>query len=230
MTVTADAALVAQGLGQGLAEGDAAGTGAALQALFSAPRLLAVPAQSQVLFEAPHRIEELFAALAQAAPARRVTVCRELTKQFETVAPLAAADLPAWLAADEHRRRGEFVLVLHAQPAPAAHGLPAAALHALDVLLPELPLKQAVATLSGRSADEVAKTVAFVMSGRTERGHSPHCLVFETRDAPAASAPAGRATHAIGVAMTTRPPPACANAAARSEVTCRAAGRAAPGR
>lgn len=98
-----------------------------------------------VLFEAPHRIEALAAALAAEAPARRVTVGRELTKQFETVATLPAAELPAWLAADEHRRRGEFVMVLHARPAPAAEGLAPAALHALDVLLPELPLKQAVA-------------------------------------------------------------------------------------
>ena len=65
-----------------------------------------------------------------------------------------------------------------------------------------LAMKQAVATLSGRSADEVAKTVAFVMSGGTEGGLSPHWLVFETRSAPAASAPPERATLAIGVAMT----------------------------
>jgi 16S rRNA (cytidine1402-2'-O)-methyltransferase len=101
-----------------------------------------------VLFEAPHRIEALAAALAEGAPARRVTICRELTKQFETVATLAASELPAWLAADANRTRGEFVLVLHAS-APAAavaqDALPAAAQQALQVLLRELPLKQAVA-------------------------------------------------------------------------------------
>ena len=101
----------------------------------------------QVLFEAPHRVEALAAALAQAAPRRRVTLCRELTKQFETVATLPAAELPSWLGADGHRTRGEFVVVLHAQPAAAAadEGLPPAALQTLRVLLEELPLKQAVA-------------------------------------------------------------------------------------
>ena len=114
---------------------------AALQAV------LAVEAQSQVLFEAPHRIVELIALLAELAPARRVTVCRELTKQFESIHTAEAAALPAWLAADAQRQRGEFVLVLHAQaPQPAsADELPAEVLRVLAPLVAELPLKQAVA-------------------------------------------------------------------------------------
>ena len=104
-------------------------------------------ARAQVLFEAPHRIAELLTALAQAAPQRRVTLCRELTKQFETIATMPAAALPDWLAADKNRERGEFVLVLHALPPAAvdAAALPEAALRTLLVLLRELPLKQAVA-------------------------------------------------------------------------------------
>jgi len=100
---------------------------------------------TQVLFEAPHRIEALAAALAEAAPARRTTLCRELTKQFETVATMAAGELPAWLAADANRVRGEFVLVLHGQPKAVADDLPEAALRVLQVLMRDLPLKQAVA-------------------------------------------------------------------------------------
>jgi 16S rRNA (cytidine1402-2'-O)-methyltransferase len=105
-----------------------------------------------VLFEAPHRIVELAASLAAGAPQRRLTLARELTKQFETIATMEAAALPAWLAADELRQRGEFVLVLHALPAPAATGLPADAERVLDVLLRELPLKQAVALAAEISA------------------------------------------------------------------------------
>ncbi|MGQ3055372.1 MAG: 16S rRNA (cytidine(1402)-2'-O)-methyltransferase, partial [Roseateles sp.] len=71
--------------------------------------LLGVQGQSQVVFEAPHRIVELIALLAELAPERRVTVCRELTKQFETVHTAEAATLPAWLADDGQRQRGEFV-------------------------------------------------------------------------------------------------------------------------
>ena len=103
--------------------------------------------RTQVLFEAPHRITELLAALAAAAPQRLVTLCRELTKQFETIVTRPAAGLPTWLAEDRNRERGEFVLVLHALPVPATveGTLPDATLHTLRVLLRDLPLKQAVA-------------------------------------------------------------------------------------
>jgi len=104
-------------------------------------------AGTQVLFEAPHRIQALVAELAAAAPQRRLTLARELSKQFETIVTAPAAELPAWLAADDNRLRGEFVLVLHALPAApaAAETLSPAALQTLQVLQRELPLKQAVA-------------------------------------------------------------------------------------
>jgi len=110
--------------------------------------------ESLVLFEAPHRIAALLDALAAAMPGRRMTLGRELTKQFETVVTMAAAQAPAWLAADANRSRGEFVLVLHAERAvaPAPGALDAATERTLRVLLAELPLKQAVAlaaTLTG---------------------------------------------------------------------------------
>jgi 16S rRNA (cytidine1402-2'-O)-methyltransferase len=100
------------------------------------------------LFEAPHRIEALAGELAAHAPERRVTLARELTKQFESIESMPAAALRPWLAADAQRRRGEFVVVVHA-PARAEAGapseLPAAALRTLAILQRELPLKQAVA-------------------------------------------------------------------------------------
>jgi 16S rRNA (cytidine1402-2'-O)-methyltransferase len=120
----------------------------------AALRRLSQGTTAQVLFEAPHRVEALARELATLAPQRTATLCRELTKQFETVATLPVAQLPTWLAADANRMRGEFVLVLHAsEPVQSvADGLPAVALDALRVLLRELPLKQAVslaAELSG---------------------------------------------------------------------------------
>jgi 16S rRNA (cytidine1402-2'-O)-methyltransferase len=101
---------------------------------------------TQVWLEAPHRIASLAEVWAARAGARPVTVCRELTKQFETVATLPASELPAWLAADAQRRRGEFVLVLHGRGETAVQQAAddVAAQHVLDVLLAELPLKQAV--------------------------------------------------------------------------------------
>lgn len=111
----------------------------AIEALRHAPA-------TQVLFEAPHRIESLATALAAALQARIVTLCRELTKQFETVATMSAEALPAWLAEDANRLRGEFVLVLHApERGGDAQASRAAEERTLRVLLDALPLKQAVA-------------------------------------------------------------------------------------
>jgi 16S rRNA (cytidine1402-2'-O)-methyltransferase len=138
----------------------------ALQALTGSPR-------SQVLFEAPHRIKALIELLAEACPEQQVTVCRELTKQFETVHTALAAELPAWMAADAQRERGEFVLVLHAMPARAtAEGdIPAEALRALTLLLAELPLKQAVALasdLSGASRNRLYEAALAMKKARED--------------------------------------------------------------
>jgi 16S rRNA (cytidine1402-2'-O)-methyltransferase len=119
----------------------------AAQALVGQPR-------SVVLFEAPHRIKELVSLLAELAPTQDLSLCRELTKQFETVHTAQAAALPAWMAADAQRERGEFVLVLHAAQAVAAEAgaLDPQVERTLTVLMRDLPLKQAVslaAELSG---------------------------------------------------------------------------------
>jgi 16S rRNA (cytidine1402-2'-O)-methyltransferase len=105
---------------------------------------LARSGTTQIVFEAPHRIGSLAGALATACAERRLTLCRELTKQFEAIETMLARDLPAWLAADAHRSRGEFVVVLHATSDAAPTS---ASSHdtLLAPLLATLPLKQAVA-------------------------------------------------------------------------------------
>ncbi len=96
-----------------------------------------------VLLEAPHRIEALAADLAL-LDQRTCSVGRELTKQFEEIAQMPAQDLPAWLAANEHRTRGEFVLLVHARAATQTQAISVAAQRTLDLLLAELPVKTAV--------------------------------------------------------------------------------------
>jgi 16S rRNA (cytidine1402-2'-O)-methyltransferase len=111
---------------------------------------LAQESRAVVLLEAPHRIEALAQALAVLGP-RRVTLGRELTKQFEQIETLPAQDLSAWLAEKPERLRGEFVLVVHDAPVDATTG---EGLRVLQLLLPELPLKTAVklaAEISGES-------------------------------------------------------------------------------
>ena len=129
---------------------------------------------TQVLFEAPHRIETLARELAEGAPARRITVCRELTKQFESIVSMDAGTMPAWLTADTNHGRGEFVLVLHALAPMAADGdaLPAAVTRALEVLLRELPLKQASALAAeiGGVPRKAAYQAALAMRGPEGEG------------------------------------------------------------
>ncbi|MDP2075126.1 MAG: 16S rRNA (cytidine(1402)-2'-O)-methyltransferase [Hydrogenophaga sp.] len=108
-------------------------------------QLIGADARGCVLLEAPHRIEALAKDLG-ALGERMLTVGRELTKQFEEVAHLKAQDFGAWLQANTNRTRGEFVLLVHPQPATAEveGSVDATALRTLDVLLKELPLKTAV--------------------------------------------------------------------------------------
>ncbi|MEO8299082.1 MAG: 16S rRNA (cytidine(1402)-2'-O)-methyltransferase [Burkholderiales bacterium] len=102
--------------------------------------------ETTVLFEAPHRMADLATALAERCPARTLTLCRELSKQFEQIDVMACRDLPAWLAADAQRLKGEFALVLHAvEPVQATAALAPATERMLQALLASLPLKQAVA-------------------------------------------------------------------------------------
>jgi 16S rRNA (cytidine1402-2'-O)-methyltransferase len=115
---------------------------------------LAQESRAVVLLEAPHRIEALAQALSVLGE-RRITVGRELTKQFEQIETVLAQVLPAWLAEKPDRQRGEFVLVLHDAPVAASGG---EGLRVLQLLLPELPLKTAVklaAEITGESKNEL---------------------------------------------------------------------------
>lgn len=119
-----------------------------------AVQALAQESRAVVLLEAPHRIEALAQALSVLGE-RRITVGRELTKQFEQIDTVPAQDLPGWLAEKPDRQRGEFVLVVHDAPVAESSG---EGLRVLQLLLPELPLKTAVklaAEITGRSKNEL---------------------------------------------------------------------------
>lgn len=104
-------------------------------------RLKPFPA-TLVFYEAPHRIEETVADLvALLEPERDIVIARELTKLFEQIERMPLADAPAWLAADENHRRGEFVLLVSAPPPHA--GIDVETERVLKLLLAELPVKQA---------------------------------------------------------------------------------------
>ena len=94
-----------------------------------------------VLYEAPHRVADAIGELARSLDARRMlTIAREMTKTFETIARMRLADAAAWLEADANRTRGEFVLIVDAPLADAsAQAISAEASALLSALLDELP-------------------------------------------------------------------------------------------
>jgi 16S rRNA (cytidine1402-2'-O)-methyltransferase len=99
-------------------------------------------AEALVLYEAPHRVADCVADLAEVFGGERaILIARELTKLHEQIVRLPLAATAAWFAADPNRSRGEFVLVVDG--APASSGLDAEAERVLALLLAELPLKTA---------------------------------------------------------------------------------------
>ncbi|MEW5943154.1 MAG: 16S rRNA (cytidine(1402)-2'-O)-methyltransferase [Pseudomonadota bacterium] len=98
-----------------------------------------------VFYESPHRIAESVGDMREVlGGGRRIVLARELTKVFETIHACALEEAPAWLAADPNRQKGEFVLLVSGAEVLRNAEIGTAARHALEVLLAELPLKQAV--------------------------------------------------------------------------------------
>lgn len=108
-----------------------------------------------IFYEAPHRILESVADMqAVLGGDRRLTLARELTKIFETIHTCSLEEATAWLEDDPHRQKGEFVLLLSGAEIRKTPGIDQAAQRTLQLLLAELPLRQAVkivAAISGKS-------------------------------------------------------------------------------
>ena len=63
-----------------------------------------------ILYEAPHHLKKTLEELWEALGERRVSICRELTKKYETVFCSTLSGACAYY--QEHEPRGEFVLVI----------------------------------------------------------------------------------------------------------------------
>ena len=108
-----------------------------LQSLLEHPYIL-------VFYEAPHRILECVADLVKVFVGdRQIVLAREVTKPFESIHRCRLDAALDWLNSDANNLRGEFVVLVSAAPARTA-GLSAETEQVLQILLKELPLKQAV--------------------------------------------------------------------------------------
>jgi 16S rRNA (cytidine1402-2'-O)-methyltransferase len=98
-----------------------------------------------VFYEAPHRVlESMHDMVDVLGGERRILVARELTKTFETLHRCTLQEAAAWMQADPNQQRGEFVLLVEGAAPPPQNDVNDEAQRVLQLLLEELPLKQAV--------------------------------------------------------------------------------------
>ncbi len=71
---------------------------------------LSQESRTMILYEAPHHLVRTLEELYQTLGQRRITLCRELTKRFETVMPTTLEEAMAYYREEEPR--GEYVLVI----------------------------------------------------------------------------------------------------------------------
>ncbi|GBG13374.1 16S rRNA (cytidine1402-2'-O)-methyltransferase [Novimethylophilus kurashikiensis] len=100
---------------------------------------------SLIFYEAPHRIvESTVDMLGVFGADRQITFGRELTKTFETIHRCLLGEALAWLESDSNNQRGEFVVIVEAVPIAEEQAIEPDTQRTLELLLAELPLKQAV--------------------------------------------------------------------------------------
>jgi 16S rRNA (cytidine1402-2'-O)-methyltransferase len=129
---------------------------------------LAEETRTLILFESSHRIRATLHDMVESLGGdRHACLARELTKLHETIRLATVAELAAETQRDPDQRRGELVIVVQGasgRPAGSAFELT----RVIDILLAELPLKQAV-SLAARITGEPRNRVYELALTRDER-------------------------------------------------------------
>lgn len=110
-----------------------------------------------VFYEAPRRILNTMEKVAQILPEHDVTLCREMTKTFESFYRLKAKDAPSFLEANSDRTKGEFVVAIGALKEDQGAISPQI-VDALKTLVQTTPVKVAcnvVANLTGLKKNDL---------------------------------------------------------------------------
>jgi 16S rRNA (cytidine1402-2'-O)-methyltransferase len=122
-----------------------------LDALSAEPRTL-------VFYESPHRIMSTVKDMRVIfGDERKVSICRELTKRFETVYTASLGQVEDWMSADPNQQRGEFVIVVSEAEGDQV-GCQQDWVRAIEELRGYMPLKKAckiVAGLTGASSQQL---------------------------------------------------------------------------
>ncbi len=125
---------------------------------------------SLIFYEAPHRIEESVQAMLETfGGERRIVFARELSKLFEEIHRCPLAQASGWLAADPHRLKGEYVLIIEGK-AQAEQADQLEARRVLQILLQECPLKQAASLAAQLTGQKKNALYQLALSMKSEAG------------------------------------------------------------
>ena len=107
--------------------------------------LLAREKRTLVFYEAPHRLLASIEDMSEIfGPEREASLCRELTKTFETIWTGPLSQLAAFVGADTNQQRGEAVILVAGEASASKQdSLSQDDEHLLEILVAELPLKKA---------------------------------------------------------------------------------------
>lgn len=106
--------------------------------------LLRHEARTIIFYEAPHRLLVSLQTMAEVfGPSRKVVVARELTKVYESVLAGELADIIALYESRPKEQRGEIVILIEGVDEEARESKEVIPETVLDILLEELPVKQA---------------------------------------------------------------------------------------
>jgi len=102
-----------------------------------------------IFYESTHRIVDSLTDMCEILGEQRyVVIARELTKTFETIHGASLKELLSWVKEDHNQQKGEFVVLVSGVEPKEEIGFTRETLRILDLLLAELPVKQACALVS----------------------------------------------------------------------------------
>ncbi|MFE6869983.1 16S rRNA (cytidine(1402)-2'-O)-methyltransferase [Kitasatospora sp. NPDC057692] len=134
---------------------------------------IAAEPRTMVFFEAPHRIAEALAAMAEAFGAERpAAVCRELTKTYEEVRRGPIGELAAWAAEGV---KGEITVVVAGAPPAAPQELTPAELARLVAVREEAGerRKEAIAAVASELSLPKREVFDAVVAAKNVAGRAP---------------------------------------------------------
>lgn len=128
-----------------------------------------LPPYTLIFYEAPHRIVECIRDMITIFGAhQQITLARELTKVFETLHTDDLESTLQWLLMDENQQKGEFVVLLSPFLKENEPGLSRDAQHTVQILMKELPLKQAVQLATSITGEKKKNLYTYALSIKSD--------------------------------------------------------------